>query len=217
MKVNGWSICKQQQDMLQLFYQKPICHLLNFCERSNIWGENQSDDEYVIFRYIATEKYNLDILDLGGYPLLCANDGTWNEAINIALQQNLSQKTIPCAQNFLFWLGYDVYSNLKICLNSSFKLPPKVSATKFEYFLFDCSICRQIEVCNREAVKLEALINTRSPLLVSYLQLTPLLAASTRKVAVTENSAALALCRPTYLQLILLFVCICLQKLLKDR
>ncbi|XP_071811798.1 reversion-inducing cysteine-rich protein with Kazal motifs-like isoform X2 [Apostichopus japonicus] len=75
----------------------------------------------------------------------------------------------------------------------------------------------EIEVCNREAVKLEALINTRSPLLVSYLQLTPLLAASTRKVAVTENSAALALCRPTYLQLILLFVCICLQKLLKDR
>lgn len=74
----------------------------------------------------------------------------------------------------------------------------------------------QIEVCNTEAEKLEALINSRSPLLMSYLQLTPLLAATTRKVDVIDNSA-LSIARPTWLHVSLLLVCIFLQKLLKDR
>lgn len=74
----------------------------------------------------------------------------------------------------------------------------------------------QIAVCNSEAEKLEALINSHSPLLVSYLQLTPLLAATTRKVDVVESSAVSS-GGPSWVHLILLFACLCIQKLLKDR
>ena len=67
------------------------------------------------------------------------------------------------------------------------------------------SFSSQITACNKEAEKLGALINTRSPMVVSYMHLSPLLAASTTMV--TTQTVPTAAAHTVSSSLLVLLVC----------